>query len=157
MRFDNSKSVGNARYACILLLLAILFFLFLLLEKRLNTAQFYKLCGLVLISIIYIFARADYFLYDSYGNILRFKYLKTMGRFYLRAKKRQLEFDKARLKQYKLNNYIVHKTLVLYIYSLKRKKRYKKITLNITFLSHKKTILLRKSLDKVVISNTATA
>ncbi|HET8808767.1 MAG TPA: hypothetical protein VFM65_00695 [Flavobacteriaceae bacterium] len=152
MRFSNSKSIKILPYICFFLLMLILVCLFLKLVWLMSSVWFYILAGLAFLGLIYLYLKAKYFQYDSFGEKLRFENKKAIRRFFAGRKIYKLEFNKRKLKQYTLKNYGIYKSLEI-SFSSKKNKLKKKI-FDITYLSSKKTKLLRQSLDKTLNSNT---
>lgn len=157
MRFDNIKSTKKIYSICFFLLILILLFILLETFHLVSTTFFYVLVGVPFIALIYIFAMANYFWYDHFGENLLFQNKKVMSRFYLKRKKHRVIFNKAKLKKYKIKDYVIYRSLKLYISLSKKQKKIEIIRFDITFLSQKKIKLLEQSLDKILITNTATA
>lgn len=156
MIFSNNKSVNVLRGTCFCLLLAVPFFFLLKVEERIDIIQFYIFSAIALMVLAYIYAKASYFKYDSSGQKLRLQNKKALYRFYLKRKNVDIEFDKVRLKRYKITNYLIYKSLTLYVSGSKNKETLEKISFDITFLTPKKTKMLKMSLDNALNSNTAT-
>lgn len=66
-------------------------------------------------------------------------------------RERQIEFDKADLQGYKFTNYIIYRTLTVYIKDQRGKTL--KDSFNITLVSRRKRRYIRQSLSKIVKHN----
>lgn len=150
MRFSNSRSIKTIPYICFFLLMSIFLCFFLKMVWLLNSVWFYVLAGTALMVLVYLYVNAYYFQYDSFGEKLRFENKKAIRRFFVKRKKKLVEFNKKKLKSYRLLNYGIYKSLEVRF--LSKKEKIKKKTFDITYLSHKKTKLLKRSLDKVLNS-----
>lgn len=104
-----------------------------------------------LILFFSVHAVSKYFEYDSDGNkvLLINKGLLLSDHFNYRQ--RQLEFNKSRLVAIKFKNYIVYKSLTLYIKN--SKGHTKKETFNVTLVTKKKRRYIRQSLSKMIKNN----
>lgn len=92
-----------------------------------------------------------YFEYDSDGNVL-----VVINKDFLLSElfnygEHRAEFPKRKLLYYKLSNYIIYKSLNLYIASGTNKQS--RLKFNVTLVSNKKLKYLRQSLDKIVKKN----
>ncbi|WP_338733887.1 hypothetical protein [Mangrovimonas cancribranchiae] len=94
---------------------------------------------------------SKYFEYDSDGVkvVVTNKGLLLSDHFNYREK--TIEFEKDRLSAFKFHNYVIYKTLVLYIKNSKNHTR--KETFNVTLVSKKKRKYIKQSLRKMIKHN----
>ncbi len=92
-----------------------------------------------------------YFEYDSDGIkvVITNRGLLLADQFNYRE--RQIEFDKKDLYGYKFSNYIIYKTLTVYIKDHRGRKS--RETFNVTLVSKRKRRYIRQSLSKIVKQN----
>ncbi len=95
---------------------------------------------------------SKYFEYDSDGLKVTVTNKGLLLSDYLNYREHTIEFEKPRLKGFKINNYIFYKELVLYIAS-KDGHHEKKERFNITLVAKKKRKYLKQSLRKMVKQN----
>ncbi|SDS43667.1 hypothetical protein SAMN04515667_2175 [Formosa sp. Hel1_31_208] len=103
----------------------------------------------VLFFIVHFISR--YFEYDSDGIkvVILNRGLLLSDQFNYREQK--LEFDKNQLYAFKFRNYIIYKTLTIYLKNQRDKKTKK--TFNVTLVTKKKRRYVGQSLSKIVKSN----
>lgn len=92
-----------------------------------------------------------YFEYDSDGVKVVVINRGLILAEYANYREHLLEFDKDKLVAFKLNNYLVYRTIDFYIKDRKGGKR--KETFNITLLPKKKRRYIRQSLSKIIKMN----
>lgn len=105
-----------------------------------------------LILFFSVHAISKYFEYDSDGVkvILINKGLLLSD--YFNYREHQVEFDKSRLAAFKFKNYVLYKSLTLYIKS--SNGHTKKETFNVTLVTKKKRRYIGQSLSKMIKNNT---
>lgn len=96
---------------------------------------------------------AKYFEYDSDGETLTIINKGLILSEFLNYRQKKAELPKEKLLYYKLNNYIIYKSLNLYIRS--GENRQKRLKFNVTLVKPKKLKFLKMSLSKVVKQNKA--
>ena len=94
---------------------------------------------------------AKYFEYDSDGDVLVLINKGIVISEFFNYRENKAEFPKTKLLYYKLNNYIIYKSLNLYIRS--GENRQKRLKFNVSLVSNKKLKYLKMSLNKVVKHN----
>ena len=94
---------------------------------------------------------SKYFEYDSDGMKVVVINRGLLLSDYLNYREHKIEFEKKDLLKYKFQNYLVYKTLVLYIKS--RKGGSKRETFNVTLVDRKKRKYIRQSLRKMIKLN----
>ena len=92
-----------------------------------------------------------YFEYDSDGMKVVIINKGLLLSDYINYREHVIEFDKDRLVAFKFNNYMLYRTLDLYIRDRKGGK--KKETFNVTLLPKKKRRYIRQSLGKIIKMN----
>ncbi|WP_027126993.1 hypothetical protein [Gelidibacter mesophilus] len=105
-----------------------------------------------LILFFSVHAISKYFEYDSDGVKVVLINKGLLLSEYFNYREHLLEFDKSRLMAFKFKNYLVYKSLTLYIKS--SKGHTKKETFNVTLVTKKKRRYIRQSLSKMIKSNT---
>ncbi|GAB2769276.1 hypothetical protein [Salinimicrobium soli] len=105
---------------------------------------------------VYIFTVGKSFEFDSDGETINFKSNGLLISKFMRYREQRTEVPKAKLQNFKIENYILYKRLHVFIHS-RNKRGYRHYKYNITFLSRKKTKALRISLAKVMEKNKAKA
>lgn len=96
---------------------------------------------------------SKYFEYDSDGMKVVVINRGLLLSDYLNYREHKVEFDKKDLLQYKFQNYVVYKTLVLYIRS--RNGGTKRVSFNVTLVDRRKRKYIRQSLRKMIKLNRA--
>ncbi|CDF79163.1 conserved hypothetical protein [Formosa agariphila KMM 3901] len=157
MRTDNGKvkNIIVSVYFVLILLAVIMATVFSAFSDLTNNA------GIIFFIIVFVFAGlflavyliAKYFEYDSDGDkvFVTNKGLLLSERFNYRA--HEFEFNKEDLVGFKFNNYIVYRSLVLYVKSKGRSTV--KEHFNISLVTRRKRKYVRQSLSKMVKNNTS--
>lgn len=104
---------------------------------------------LVLFTLVYLISK--YFEYDSDGIKVVVLNRGLLLSDYINYREHKLEFSKQDLVGYKFYNYLVYKTLTLYVKD--RKGHKKKETFNVTLVAKKKRRYIRQSLSKMIKLN----
>ncbi|WP_242205491.1 hypothetical protein [Aestuariivivens insulae] len=92
-----------------------------------------------------------YFEYDSDGMKVIVINKGLLLSDYLNYRESKVEFEKKDLISYKLYNYLVYKSLILYIRS--RKGGSKRVSFNVTLVDRRKLKYIRQSLRKMIKAN----
>lgn len=100
---------------------------------------------------VFWYLRARYFAYDSNGEVLIFVNKGIILRELTNYREHKAEFPKAKLYKFKIKNYVIYRTLDIYVKS--KNNAIKKIRFDITFVSPKRVDMLNQSLNKVVRNN----
>jgi len=103
---------------------------------------------------LFVHRISKYFEYDSDGIKVVVINKGLLLADYFNYREHKLEFSKENLVAYKFNNYIVYKSLSLYIKDRKGNKR--KETFNVTLVAQKKRKYIRQSLSKMIKLNRKT-
>ena len=157
MRINNSKirSVIITAYFFLFFAVIVGMLVFGLFKEWLSSRTLEYIIFLAVFGLLFFLLHktAIYFEYDSDGEalVLINKGLILSEFFNYRLKK--AEFPKEKLLYYKLNDYIIYKSLNLYIRS--GDNRQKRLKFNVTLLRPKKIKYLKMSLNKVVKQNKA--
>lgn len=110
---------------------------------------------LVLFGFIILFmsvhALSKYFEYDSDGVKVVVINKGLLLSDYFNYREHLLEFDKSRLVAFKFKNYVIYKSLTLYLKNSKGHTR--KETFNVTLVAKKKRRYIRQSLSKMIKEN----
>jgi len=107
------------------------------------------LAFLALFTLVYLVSK--YFEYDSDGVKVVILNRGLLLSEYVNYREHKLEFSKQDLLGYKFYNYLVYKTLTLYVKD--RKGHKKKETFNVTLVAGKKRRYIRQSLSKMIKMN----
>ena len=107
------------------------------------------LAFIALFTLVYLISK--YFEYDSDGVKVVVLNKGLLLSDYVNYREHKLEFSKQDLMGYKFHNYMVYKTLSLYIKD--RKGHKKKETFNVTLVAKKKRRYIRQSLSKMIKLN----
>ena len=150
MRLTNRRYTQTVNNLFLSSMLIVLFFLLLKTQKRIGESLFYLATAFAIVLVLYNLFFAAYFEYDSFGPKLQFRSKRFIRRF-TNNKRRKLEIEKTHLKKYVLNDFLIHKSLIVH-YTGKNGDM-KKAFFDITFLNAHKTDLLRQSLNKVLRTN----
>ena len=94
---------------------------------------------------------SKYFEYDSDGVKVVVINRGLLLADYLNYREHKLEFSKANLVGYKFHNYVVYRSMTLYI--MNREGHKKKVTFNVTLVNKKKRRYIRQSLSKMIKLN----
>ena len=103
---------------------------------------------------LFVHRISKYFEYDSDGIKVVVINKGLLLADYFNYREHKLEFSKENLVAYKFNNYVVYKSLSLYIKDRKGNKR--KETFNVTLVAKKKRKYIRQSLSKMIKLNRQT-
>ena len=103
---------------------------------------------------LFVHRISKYFEYDSDGIKVVVINKGLLLADYFNYREHKLEFSKENLVAYKFNNYVVYKSLSLYIKDRKGNKR--KETFNVTLVAQKKRKYIRQSLSKMIKLNRKT-
>jgi len=103
---------------------------------------------------LFVHRISKYFEYDSDGIKVVVINKGLLLADYFNYREHKLEFSKENLVAYKFNNYVVYKSLALYIKDRKGHKR--KETFNVTLVAKKKRKYIRQSLSKMIKLNRKT-
>lgn len=155
MKIDNSKTRSIILTAYFILLFAgvISMLVFGLFHRWINNTFLEYSVILVFFAVLFLILHkvAKYFEYDSDGDALVVINRGMIISEFFNYREKKAEFPKTKLLYYKLNNYIIYKSLNLYIKS--GENRQKRLKFNVTLLNRKKLKFLRMSLNKVVKQN----
>ena len=99
----------------------------------------------------FVHSISKYFEYDSDGTKVIIINRGLLLTDYINYRENILEFEKSHLIAYKFNNYMIFRTLDIYVRDRKGGK--KKESFNITFLPKKKRRYIRQSLSKMLKMN----
>lgn len=122
--------------------------------KHLTSNPFltFVLIVVVFAAIFFVVHRVSrYFEYDSDGMKVVVINKGLLLSDYINYREHIVEFDKERLVAFKFNNYMLYRTLDLYIRDRKGGK--KKETFNVTLVPKKKRRYIRQSLSKIIKIN----
>ncbi|RSK38651.1 hypothetical protein [Mangrovimonas spongiae] len=103
----------------------------------------------VLLFLVHFISK--YFEYDSDGLKVVITNKGLLLSDYFNYREKTIEFEKDRLSAFKCHNYIIYKTLVLYIKN--SKNHIKKDVFNVTLVSKKKRKYIKQSLSKMIKHN----
>lgn len=155
MRFNNRKAKNFVitLYFVFASLFLSLSMMFSLVKKLIGSDKYkYYILFIVLgLALFLVHKIAKYFEYDSDGNVLVFINKGMLLSDFLNYRENRAEFPKKKLRYYKLNNYLIYKSLNIYIDSNDGKQ--KRLKFNVTLVSNKKLKYLNQSLGKVVKQN----
>lgn len=98
-----------------------------------------------------VYRISKYFEYDSDGLKVVLINKGLLLTEYLNYREHKLEFDKNRLIAFKFNDYVLYKSLDIYVKDRNGSK--KKDTFNVTLVTKKKRRYIRQSLSKMVKAN----
>lgn len=107
---------------------------------------------LLIVFGIYFHRIAQSFDFDSDGETLNFKNNGLFFSKFMEYRVKRAEFPKGKLIDFKVRDFFIYTTLIIYIRS-RRKKGPRKYTFNITFLNKKKKRGMIESLNKVLAKN----
>jgi hypothetical protein len=117
-----------------------------------NPTLIFLLILLVFIALFFlVHFISKYFEYDSDGIKVVIINKGLLLSDYLNYREHKVEFSKENLMAYKFHNYVIYKTLNLYIKDRKGNK--KKETFNVTLVAKKKRKYIRQSLSKMIKLN----
>jgi len=157
MKFNNLKRINNTKqFYTTLFIIFLAVFVFInitpILNSRFNMVK-YIFLGLAFIIVLLAFLGNGYFEYDSTGMVVILKNDSITKKSMAPLAVKTLEFPKKKLKDFKIRNYIVYRSLIIYLNS-KEKGTVKK-HFNITNISPKRTKYLKQSLKKILRENNA--
>jgi len=155
MRTNNSKvkNVIISVYFILILfaiVLATVFSAFSHLTPNPTVTFFIMFFGFIAL-FLFVHKISRFFEYDSDGVKVVVINKGLLLSDYFNYREHKLEFSKANLVGYKFNNYLVYKSLTLYIKDRKGNK--KKESFNVTLVAKKKRKYIRQSLSKMIKLN----
>lgn len=154
MKFTNKKILPlfKVGYLILLILVSIMFiYNYLILNKAILAIKEVIVLLVLYISILtYWYKISKYIEFDSAGSGLVFITRGILLSDYINHREHRIEMPKEKLKGYEIIDRFFYKKVVL---SIKSKKKIRKITVDISFLSFNKTEALKLSLDKIVREN----
>jgi hypothetical protein len=123
-----------------------------LFREEFNQMKIWYAVPLALALVFFVFySTAKYFEFDSDGNVLTFINKGLFISHFINYREHRAEFPKAKLKRYRIQNYVLFSFLYLYVRS--KTNQIKRVRFNITLLSSGKKRALKKSLEKVIKQN----
>ena len=157
MKFNNKDRIEYKKdiYKGLFLVMVLAFIIITstpLLDETYKIVKYGILVCSVLL-IYYSFYGYEYFEYDSSGKILIIKNASIIRIILFPERIKAIEFPKGKLNKYKIKNYRVHRSLIIYINS--KHSGTVKLKFNITHISSKRAKALKKSLRKIVKENNA--
>ncbi|MGB0974547.1 MAG: hypothetical protein ACPGU9_06100 [Flavobacteriaceae bacterium] len=154
MKFTNKKILPLFKVGYLLLLILIamvVIYNYLILNTAiLAIKEVIVLLVLYILSLTYWYRISKYIEFDSAGSGIVFITKGILLSDYINHREHRIELPKEKLVNYKIINRFFYKKVVLHI---KSKKKIKKVSLDISFLSVNKTKALKLSLDKIVREN----
>lgn len=151
MRMNSSKAGKILMFVYILCILIFLFDLIILnIEGSFRSLSGVSPIALAVLLFI-VYRGLPQFLYDSDGEVLNFTAQEPNLGFMGKSFVRHFEFPKRKLHNYKILRYPLKRKLVVYISS--KKDNVKKQSMSISYLSSRQVRDLRRSLDKVLVTN----
>lgn len=154
MRFNNAKSKRPVSFIyAFLVVLAVVSTLYLYyFSKGFKLNKLWYFFPLITITtIIYMYKNAKFFEFDGDGNALTFINKGLLISNFINYREKRAEFPKNKLKSYKIYNYIIYRTVSIYIKS--KNNGTIRLNFNISFLSLKKQRHLKSSLDTILQCN----
>ena len=155
MRINNSKVKNIVFTAYLLLFFAVILgmIVFRLFHEWINNTTLEYILFFVCFGVLFLILHevARYFEYDSDGHVLVVINKGMILSDYFNYREKKAEFPKRKLLYYKLNNYIIYKSLNLYIKSGEHHQ--KRLKFNVTLVSNRKLKFLKMSLNKVLKQN----
>ena len=160
MRFNNRKETSIVPSIYIIVVAVFITNAFASIELKYDEVPF-NYSSLVpnfiaLAVAVYIFFIGKSFEFDSDGETINIKSNGLLVSKFMHYREKRTEVPKSKLKDFRIENYILYKRLHIYIHSRNR-IGYRHYRYNITFLTGKKTRSLRISLAKVLEKNKAAA
>ncbi|WP_299113561.1 hypothetical protein [uncultured Winogradskyella sp.] len=151
MRTDNRK-VKNTVVSIyfILIVFAILLVTIFKSFEFFTDSTFFIALGLF-VSLVLFHSIAGYFEYDSDGAKIIILNKGLILTEYINYRENKVEFTRQQLVGFKINNYIIYKSLVVLIKTYEGKKR--KERFNVTLLKPKKLKYVKQSLSKTIKAN----
>ena len=114
------------------------------------TSSMYVFLGFF-VAVVYVHFIARYFEYDSDGPKLVFINKGLILTDFINYRQNKVEFDKRKLVEYKVHNYLVYKSLIISIKSSNGK--ISKEHFNVTLLKRKKLKYVKQSLKRIMKYN----
>jgi len=155
MKFNNYKRLKSKKYLYNVLFF-ILFSIFIFIaitpiqNEKFNLIKYLLLVVALMIALRILFGN-EYFEYDSSGMVVILKNDSIFKKDTSPLGVKSVEFPKKKLQNFKIINYVLYKSLIVYIKS-KNKGTIKKY-FNITNISAKRTKFLKQSLRKILKEN----
>lgn len=152
MKFNNYKRIKNRKQIYnILFIILLAIFLFIAItpihNERFNLVK-YIFLGIALVLALYVIISNGYFEYDSTGMVVIIKNDTIGKKDYFPLAVKSVEFPKGKLKDFNIRNYILYRSLNIYLNS--KEKGTLKNHFNITNISPKRAKHLKQSLEKVI-------
>ena len=116
-----------------------------------TTLEWILIMGFFLGLFMALYSVAKYFEYDSDGDVLVIINKGMIVSEFVNYREKIVEIPKRKLLYYKLKDYVIYKSLNLYIRS--GKNRQKRIKFNVSIVPNRKLRYLKMSLDKIVRNN----
>ena len=155
MRTNNSKvknTIISVYFVLLVLAIALPVFVKSLRLFETNATMSSVLLALIFIALFFlVHFICRYFEYDSDGTKVIVTNRGLLLSEYMNYREHVVEFDKADLVAYSFKNYIIFRTLTLYITNSRGKKRRERF--NITLVNKRKRRYIRQSLKKIVKAN----
>lgn len=157
MNINNSKikSIILTAYFLLFFATVISMLVFGLFRRWIDNTLIEYSMFLIIFGVLFLILHkvSKYFEYDSEGNALVVINRGMIISEFFNYREKKAEFPKEKLLYYKLNNYIVYKSLNLYIKS--GDNHQKRLKFNVSLVSNKKLKFLKMSLNKVIKQNKA--
>lgn len=160
MRFSNKNEIRVIPSIYIILLAIFITNIFVNIELMSSeqpvTFSHYIPNILVILVAVYVHKIGQGFDFDSDGETLNLKNNGVFFSKFMDYRVKRAEFPKRKLADYRFSNYGIYSALTLHIRS-RRRKGFKKVTFNTTFLSRKKKRGMLGSLNKILAKSKANA
>ena len=114
------------------------------------TSSMYVFLGFF-VAVVYVHFIARYFEYDSDGPKLVFTNKGLILTDFINYRQNKVEFDKRKLVEYKVHNYLVYKSLIISVKNSNGKIA--KEHFNVTLLKRKKLKYVKQSLKRIMKYN----
>ncbi len=155
MRTNNSKTknaIISVYFVILVLAIAAPIFIKSLRLFGANATMSSVVIGVLLIGLFFlVHFICRFFEYDSDGTKVIVTNRGLLLSDYMNYREHVVEFDKKDLVAYSFKNYIIYRTLTLYLLNSRGKKR--KETFNISLVNKRKRKYIRQSLKKIVKAN----
>ena len=152
MRTNNSKVKNVIISVYFILIVLAIFSAFVFSAFRHLTASPFLTFGIILLVFVIMFfivyRVSRYFEYDRDGYKVVIINRGLLLTEYLNYRETKIEFEKENLAAFKFNNFMMYRTLDIYVLDRKGAKR--KETFNITLVPKKKRRYIRQSLSKMI-------
>lgn len=157
MKFNNKNRIRYKKdiYKGLLLVMTLAFIIIAstpLLDETYQMVKYGILVAGVLL-VYYSFYGYEYFEYDSSGKIFIIKNASIVRSLLFPERIIAIEFPKGKLKDFKIKDYLIHRSLVIYINS--KQNGTVKLKFNVTHISKKRAYALKQSLRKIIKENNA--